>query len=265
MVKILIFFQSYWLFLLFLVIYSPGNKFQYNWYSLASDVCYHLPIDSFLYYWQLTRAWKWHWSPHKTKSIASTNQEKNHCLNQSIITSNDIKSIGICKSIHSFQSFHSFPTPHKYLPREAQAPHDSYWKIKKLHTTPSPQVDKTNNFFTNDDNEIGSNPPSGLLYQHIKKSTTRSYNKTNEAQSFQEGGHFTQSLWGLFSSQSMLQFEGRGWHWNCTCLHILQDFTIQNAVPKRCVFFAELKDIEQNQIVLDWVWYMIHETFKFNQ
>ena len=47
-----------------------------------------------------------------------------------------------------------------------------------------------------------------------------------------------------------------GSHCKCKCLHVLQDVTIWTAVAKWCVQFSEMKETEQNQILLDWVWYL---------
>ncbi len=40
----------------------------------------------------------------------------------------------------------------------------------------------------------------------------------------------------------------------CNSLHVLRDVNIPTAVAKWCVQFSELKETEQNQILLDCVW-----------
>ncbi len=77
MVKIVICTSNLMIFLLFLVIYSPSDKFKYNWNALVPYVCHHLSFC--LLDWWLTSAWKW-WS-------LLTKKEKNYCSSKLVLTS----------------------------------------------------------------------------------------------------------------------------------------------------------------------------------
>lgn len=96
----------------------------------------------------------------KEKICTSTNQQKIHCFNQSIMLSNNIELIGNNNTSPANPS-----TPYQPLMSNCKRKH-------KLPTTPtenqessSPQVNKKNvSFSANDDNIIGSNPTKGILW-----------------------------------------------------------------------------------------------------
>ncbi len=99
------------------------------------------------------------------------------------------------------------------------------------------------------------NPPPGLLrsaYQKINmQKRAKKEMKLNQSEKLDL---FLKHLDTFATPEVCYNLQG-GSHRKCKCLHVLRDVTIRTAVAKWCVQFSEMKETEQNQIILDWVRY----------
>ncbi len=103
--------------------------------------------------------------------------------------------------------------------------------------------------------ETGNNPPKGLLRAAYGKiNLQKRAKKALQLNEFEKNELFMKHLQSFSAPEYCYNLQG-GSIRKCTCLHILRDAKVRNAVAKWCVQFSEMKETEQNQIVLDWVRY----------
>ncbi len=105
-----------------------------------------------------------------------------------------------------------------------------------------------------------SNPPINTTLQPNENISCEAYQKINQNKQglkkelLSENAKtdlFLDHVFKLASLDKCMNVLG-GSHCKCTCLHLLRDSSLCKPVAKWCVYFADLPQTRQNQVLLDW-------------